>query len=83
MPGDLVIVGPSQDGVAGELGTVVADDCFGLAALSEQLIEFTGNTNARDRCIKSSGHCGIGIGVRVPTARLRPPRRRTVRRSSR
>jgi hypothetical protein len=32
---------------------------------------------------RSFGSCGTSIGARVPKARLRPPRRRTVSRSSR
>jgi hypothetical protein len=32
---------------------------------------------------RSFGHCGTSTGARVPKARLRPPRRRTKRRSSR
>ena len=31
MPLDLVVVGPSQDSVRGQLGTVVADDGLGLS----------------------------------------------------
>ena len=36
MPSDLVIVRPSQNGVRGELGAVVADDRAGLAAAFDQ-----------------------------------------------
>jgi hypothetical protein len=44
-----VIVGPAQNGVAGELGTVVTYDRPGLAALDEQPIELAGDPDARDR----------------------------------
>ena len=49
MPGDLVIVGPLQNGVGGQLGAVVADDCVGLATLGEEPIELASDPDARDR----------------------------------
>jgi hypothetical protein len=39
MPGDLVIVRPSQNRVRGQLGAVVADNRPGLAALDQETIE--------------------------------------------
>src|SRR6516164_3844192 len=51
MPRYLVIVGPTQNGIAGELGTVVTHDCPGRAALDEQPIELAGDPDARDRGI--------------------------------
>ena len=46
VPGNLVIVGPSQDGVRGQLGAVVADDRLWLAALVEEPIELAGDPGA-------------------------------------
>ena len=64
MPGDRVIVRPSQDSVRGELGSTVADDHPGIAALGKKAIELAGNAGAGDRgvchqrqalaCVKSS-----------------------------
>ena len=39
--------------------------------------------DGKSRLQRWFGPCGIAIGARVPSARLRPPRRRTCRRSSR
>ena len=44
VPVDLVIVGPLQDGVRGQLGAVVAHDRLGLAAFSEQADRVRGAT---------------------------------------
>jgi hypothetical protein len=52
VPGDLVIVGPAQDGIAGQLGAVVTHDHLRLAALDEQAVELAGHPAARDRCIR-------------------------------
>ena len=50
MPSDLVIVRPSQNGVRGELGAVVADDRAGLAAaFDQQTIGVASNPDAGDR----------------------------------
>ena len=49
-PGDLVIVGPSQDGIAGQLGAVVTHDLLGLAALAEQPIARGRPGCPRSRC---------------------------------
>jgi hypothetical protein len=38
MPGDLVIVCPPQDGVRGQLGTIVTDDGSGLATLEQEAV---------------------------------------------
>ena len=62
MPGDLVIVRPSQDGVRGEFGSVVADNHPGLAALGEQPIELAGNPDAGDRGV---GHQGQALARAV------------------
>lgn len=48
MPVDPGGISPSQDGVAGEFGAVVADHHLRLAALAEQAIRLTGNTKARE-----------------------------------
>ena len=55
VPFDLVLVRPSQDGVAGELGTVVADNGLGLAPRGEKPIELTGDPDPRDRGIRNEG----------------------------
>lgn len=47
MPGGLVIVCPSQNGVRGELGAL-AHDHPGLAALAEEPVEFAGDPEAGD-----------------------------------
>src|SRR5262249_10741662 len=49
VPGNLVIVGPLQDGVRRQLGAIVAHDRLWLAALIEKPIELTSNPNAGDR----------------------------------
>ena len=108
---------PCQDGVAGELAAIVADDHLRLAALDHQPVQFPRHTDAGERGVRHQRQALAGtivddgqdaepaaigqqvrhevegppmvsssgnvIGARVPSARLRPPRRRTVSRSSR
>src|SRR6516225_1784119 len=63
MPRYLVIVGPTQNGIAGELGTVVTHDCPGRAALDEQPIELAGDPDARDRGIGNQRQALAGAVV--------------------
>src|SRR5262245_9374873 len=51
MPGDLVIVCLSQDGVRSELDAVVSHDHLGLVWLAEEQVEFMGTSDAGDRRI--------------------------------
>lgn len=51
VPLNLVVVGPSQDGVAGQLGAIVADDGLGLAVGGQEPVELASNPKARDRGI--------------------------------
>jgi hypothetical protein len=39
VPLDLVVVGPPQDGIRGQLSAVVADDCLGFAVGDQKVIE--------------------------------------------
>ena len=67
VPLDLVVVGPPQDGVRGQLGAVVADDRLGFAARDQKAIEFAGDPDAGDR--------GVGRpvpGIRACSRRPRP-----------
>src|SRR4029079_9982818 len=48
VPGDLVICVSAQDGIAGQLGAVVADDHLRLAALDEQAVELARHPVAGD-----------------------------------
>jgi hypothetical protein len=52
MPGSLVIVCPPWDSVRGQLGTIVAYDRPGLAALYHEAIELTRDSDAGDRGIR-------------------------------
>jgi hypothetical protein len=49
VPVDLGPVGPGEDGVAGELATIVADDHLWLAALEDQAIKLPRHSHARKR----------------------------------
>lgn len=40
MPADAALIGPGQDGVAGELAAVVADHHFRLVALNQKPVQF-------------------------------------------
>lgn len=55
MPVNLVIVGPLQDGVRGQLGAVVADDGLGLAVGDQELVEFASHPDAQDRGVGDQG----------------------------
>ena len=55
VPLDPGLVGPAQDGVAGELRSVVADDHPRLAACRDQPIEFGRHPQIRERCVGGSG----------------------------
>lgn len=48
MPGRPVIVGPLQDGAAGELGAIISDDASGLSVDPHQRFQLTGDTGALD-----------------------------------
>ena len=63
MPCHLVIVGPAQNGVAGELGTVVTYHRPGLAALDEQPVELAGDPDARDRGISNQRQALAGAVI--------------------
>ena len=52
MPLDADLAAPCQHGVAGELGSVVADDHAGLATLGDQLGQLANDTATRDRGIR-------------------------------
>jgi hypothetical protein len=43
VPSDLVVIGPSQDRIAGQFGAVVADDRRRLGARSQEPVEFACN----------------------------------------
>jgi hypothetical protein len=60
VPSDLMIVSPSQEGIAGQLGAVVAHDRLGLATLAEEPIELAGHPDARD--------AGSGIAIDCETS---------------
>jgi hypothetical protein len=47
----------AQDGLAAQLGAVVADDGRGLAALAEQAIELAGDPHAGDRGVEGTRGC--------------------------
>jgi Transposase IS116/IS110/IS902 family len=49
MPIDLGLFRPEKDGVACELGAIVADNCLGPATPPDQNIEFAGDPEARKR----------------------------------
>jgi hypothetical protein len=48
MPGDAALIGPCQDGVAGQFGAVVADHHFGPAALDDQPVQLPLNGGSAD-----------------------------------
>jgi hypothetical protein len=55
VPFDLVFFLPSQYGVRGELGAVVADDHAGAAAGLDDTVEFAHHTQAGERGIGDQG----------------------------
>ena len=63
MPVDSVAIGPGQNGIAGELGVIVADDHLRLAALDDNLIEFAGYTTARQGRVGNQGQALPGAVV--------------------
>ncbi len=78
MPSHLVLVGPSQNGVRGQLRAVVPDDGPRLAALGEEPIDLASDPNARDIRARVVDPCqiltrtfmfgllrGPGIGKRI------------------
>jgi hypothetical protein len=47
-----MILRPGEDGVRGELGAVVGNDHFRLAATANQVGQLAGDTTARDRRVR-------------------------------
>jgi hypothetical protein len=75
--------------LAGSFAAYLIQNAFSLVSISS--IEFGHFSFSRFQWVMNFDafhankkvHCGTSIGARVPKARLRPPRRRTMRRSSR
>ena len=86
VPFDLPILLVRKDGIRGQLGAVVRHDHARVAALCGDNGAFLGDVSvseAKSRLQRWLAFCGIAIGALAPSARLRPPRLRTVSRSSR
>ena len=49
MPVDAGMIGPGQDGVAGEFAAIVADDHLRVAAFDQQPVRFPGHPDAGER----------------------------------
>src|ERR1700743_526001 len=71
VPLDAKLLLPGQDSIRGELGAVVADDHARTTSDLDDAVKLADHPRSR----------GIVIGARVPSARLRPPRLRTLSRS--
>jgi hypothetical protein len=63
MPVDLAVVGPLQDGVAGQLGTVVADDGLRSAVGDQKPVELAGDPDTGDRGIGNQRQALTGAVV--------------------
>ena len=73
VPVHLVIVGPLQDGVRGQLGAVVAHDRLGLAAFSEEPIELASDPDAGDRGVGTSArHSRVQSSTTTRMRKRRP-----------
>ena len=77
----VVIVGPLQDGVRGQLGAVVAHDRLELVAFSEEPIKLASDPDAEDRGVghqrQASAREG-GCATGALTENQRRPRRLTM-----
>ena len=62
MPGHAVLIGPLQDGPAGELRPIVTDDAGRLSIDPDQRIQFAGHPRARD--------AGVGDQAQVLAAAI-------------
>src|SRR3954468_15838770 len=63
LPGDLMIVGPAQDGIASQLCAVVTHDHLWLAALDEQAVELARHSVAGDRRIRDQRQALAGAVI--------------------
>jgi hypothetical protein len=74
VPVDAGLAGPSQDGVAGQLRAVVADDGPGLAVGSDQQVELARHPLARQREVGETRsrrrrvHHRLSLGSRMPSS---------------
>lgn len=72
VPFDTAFLLPSQDGIRGRLGAVVADDHAGMTALFGDPIEFTGNTQAGERGVHHQAHAFVKSSTSVRMRKRRP-----------